>query len=136
MEAMEKIIITFGPDVSSSVHLDNNGKGIIILGKGPTQGLEDTTLTAEAKYPIIFVQSGKRFLWSLHYNESNSLLFVNAAELDQNKAKISETKDYVLCLSNVSKDFTINDMKKKTGLKGVVKFFSVDFNPINTKNMI
>ena len=64
------------------------------------------------------------------------MLFVNAAELDQNKAKISETKDYVLCLSNVSKDFTINDMKKKTGLKGVVKFFSVDFNPINTKNMI
>ena len=62
MEAMEKSIITFGPDVSSSVHLDNNGKGIIILGKGPTQGLEDTTLTAEAKYPIIFIQSGKRFL--------------------------------------------------------------------------
>ena len=113
MEAMEQIITTFGPDLSSSVHLDNKGKGIIILGKGPTQALEDTTLTAEAKYSIIFIQSGKRFLWSLHYNGSNSLLFVNAAELYQYKAKISETKDYALCLSNVSKDFAINYMKKK-----------------------
>ena len=38
--------------MSSSVHIDNKGKDIIILGEGPTQGLDDTTLTAEAKYPI------------------------------------------------------------------------------------
>ena len=38
------------------------------------------------------------------------------------KQKNSEIKDYALCLGNISKDFTINDMKK-TGLKGVVKFF-------------
>ena len=37
---------------------------------------------------------------------------------------------YALFLGNISKDFTINNMKK-TGLKGVVKFFSVDFNPID-----
>ena len=36
---------------------------------------------------------------------------------------------------NGSKDFTINNMKKKTGLKGVVKLFSVDFNPIDTNNI-
>ena len=35
----------------------------------------------------------------------------------------------------VSKDFTINNMKKKTELKGVLKFFSVDFNPIDTNNI-
>ena len=39
--------------MSSSVHVDNKGKDISILGEGPTQGLDDTTLTAEAKYPII-----------------------------------------------------------------------------------
>ena len=35
--------------MSSSVHVDNKGKDILTLGKGPTQGLDDTTLTAEAK---------------------------------------------------------------------------------------
>ena len=48
--------------MSSSVHVDNNGKYIIILGEGPTQGLDDTTLTVEAKYPINFTQSGKRLV--------------------------------------------------------------------------
>ena len=30
---------------------------ILVLGKGPIQGLDDTTLTAEAKYPITFTES-------------------------------------------------------------------------------
>ena len=52
----------------------------LILGEGPTQGLDDTTLTAEAKYPINFTQSGKRFVVSLHYNVSNSFLFISATK--------------------------------------------------------
>ena len=36
--------------MSSSVHVNNKKKYILILGKGPTQGLEDTTLTAESQY--------------------------------------------------------------------------------------
>ena len=32
----------------SSVHIDNKSKNILILGEGPTKGLDDTTLTAEA----------------------------------------------------------------------------------------
>ena len=99
--------------MSSSVHADNNGKDILILGKGPTHALNDTTLTAEEKYPINFTQSGKRFVLSLHYNRSNSFLFVNATKVYQFKAKNSEIKDYALCLGNVSKDFTINNLKKK-----------------------
>ena len=121
--------------MSSSVHVDNKGKDILILGKGPTQRLDDTTLTAEAKYPINFTQSGKRFILSLHYNGSNSFLFVNATKVYQFKSKNSEIKDYALCLGNVSKDFIINNMKK-TGLQGVVNFFSVDFNPIDTNNIL
>ena len=55
----------------------------------------------------------KIFVLSLHYNGSNSFLFVNATKVYQFKAKNSEIKDYALCLGNVSKDFTINKMKKK-----------------------
>ena len=63
------------------------GKDILILGKGPAQRLDDTTLTAAAKYPINFTQSGKRFVLSLHNNGSNIFLFVDAVTVYQFKAK-------------------------------------------------
>ena len=97
--------------MSSCVYIDKK-KDILILGEGPTQGLDDTILTREAKYPINFTQSRKRFVLSLHYNGSNSLLFVNATKMYQFKAKDSEIKYYTLCLGNISKDFTINNMNK------------------------
>ena len=36
--------------MSSSLQIDNNGKDILILGEGPTQQLDNTTLTAEVIY--------------------------------------------------------------------------------------
>ena len=128
-------VIIFGAGMGSSVHIDNKGKDMLILSERPTQGLDDTTLTAEAKYPINFTQSGKRFVLSLHYNRSNSFLFANATKVYQFIAKTSEIKDYELCLGNVSKGFIINKVKK-TRLKGVLKFFSVDFNPIDTNDIL
>ena len=56
---MGENVIIFGADMSSSVHVDNKGKDILILGEGPTQGLDKTILIAEAKYPISFTESGK-----------------------------------------------------------------------------
>ena len=80
----------------------------IFLGEGPTKGLDDTTLTTEAIYAINFTQPNKRFVLSLHYNGSNSFLFVNATKIYQFKAKNSKIKYYALSLGNISKDFTIN----------------------------
>ena len=108
--------------MSSSVDSGNKKKDILVLGEEPTQGLDDTTLTAEAKHPINFTESGKRLVLSLHYNGSNSFLFVNATKIYQFKEKDSEIKNYTLCLGNISKDFTIDNLTK-TGLKGGVKFF-------------
>ena len=122
--------------MSSSVHADSEEKYILILGEGPTQRLDDTTLTAKGKYPINFEKSGKGFVLSIHCNGSKSFLFVNATKVYQFNAKNSEIKDYSLCSGNVSKDFKINNMKK-TGLKGVLKFFVVvGFNAIDTKNIL
>ena len=45
-------VIIFGVDISSSAHADNKKKDISILGKGPTQGLDDTTLTTVKTYSI------------------------------------------------------------------------------------
>ena len=95
---MGKNVIIFGADMSSSVHIDNKEKDILILGEGSTQGLDDPTLTAEAKYPINFTQSRKRFIFTLHYNESNSFLFVNATKIYQFKTKDSEIKKIIQCV--------------------------------------
>ena len=81
-----KIVIIFGADMSSSVNVNNKEKDILILGEGPTQELDDTTLTGEAKYPqFYFTQSGNRFVLILRYNGSNSFLFVNATKVYQFK---------------------------------------------------
>ena len=58
--------------MSSSVHIDN----ILVLGIGPAPKSDDTTLTAEAKYSINFLESNKKYCLSLHYNENNSFLLV------------------------------------------------------------
>ena len=73
---MGKNVIIFWADMSSSVYVNNKGKDILILGEGPTQGLDFTALTAEANYSINFTKSNRRFVLSLHYNESNSFLLM------------------------------------------------------------
>ena len=109
--------------MSSSVHVDNKNKDISILGEEPTQELCDTTLRAEAKHRINFTQSGKRFVLSLRDNGNNSFLFVNATKIYQFKAKDSEIKDFTLRLGNISKDFTINNMKKNRLKRNCKSFF-------------
>ena len=117
------------------MHIDRKNKDILILGEGPTQGLDDTTLTSGTKYFINFTQSGKKIVLSLQYNGSNSFLFVNATKIHQLKARDSEKKDYTMCLGNISKDFTINNIKKNR-IKTKCKIFSVDFNPIDTNDIL
>ena len=60
-----KNFVIFGVDMSSSVHVDNKKKDILILGKGPTQGLDGTTLTAEKLYSINFTENNKKLCLSL-----------------------------------------------------------------------
>ena len=42
-----KNVIIFGVDMNTFVHVDNKAKHILILSKGPTHRLDNTTLTAE-----------------------------------------------------------------------------------------
>ena len=120
--------------MSSSPHIDNKKKDILILGKGPTQGLEHT-LTAEKLYSINFIKENTKFCLSLHYNGANSYLFVNGTEIIKFKAKDSEITSYQLCLGNISKDRSIDKMKK-TSLQGYVYDFSVDYDAIEVSDML
>ena len=76
--------------MSSSGHVDNRNKYILILVKGPTQGLDDTTLAVEKEYAINFSEQQKKFCLSLHYNGANSYLFLNGIEIFEFIAKDSE----------------------------------------------
>ena len=79
-------------------------------------------------YSINFTVTKKRFYLSLHYNGANSYLFVNGKEIIKFKAKDSETVASTLCLGNISKDWSTDNMKKETGFNGYVYEFNVDYN--------
>ena len=80
-------------------------------------------------YSINFTVAKKKFCLSLHYNGANSYLFVNGAEIYKFKAKDSEIVARPLCLGNISKNWSIDNMKR-TGFTGYVYDFSVDYDPI------
>ena len=120
--------------MSSSAHTDNKKKDILILGKGPTQGLEHT-LTAEKMYSINFTVTKKKFCLSLHYNGANSYLFVNGTEIYKFKAKDSAIVATPLCLGNISKDWPADNMKT-TGFNGYVCDFSVDYGAADVDDTV
>ena len=120
--------------MSSSQHIDNKKTQISILGKGPTQGLEDTQ-TAEKLYSINFTKNNTKICLSLHYNEANSYLFLNGTGIYEFKVKDSQIVAYPLCLGNISKEFSVNNMIK-TGLNGCVYDFSVDYDAIAVDNIL
>ena len=103
-------------------------KDILVLTKGTTQGLEHT-LTADKIYSFNFTVTKKTFCLSLHYNGANSYLFVDGTEIYKFKAKDSEIVPRTLCLGNISKDWSVDNMKK-TGFVGYVHHFSVDYDDI------
>ena len=120
--------------MSFSAHINNKKKDILVLGKGPTQGLEHT-LTAEKMYATNFTVIKKKFCLSLHYNGSNSYLFVNGTEIYKFKAKDSEIVAAPLCLGDISKDWSVDDMKK-TGFNDYVYDFRVDYDVIAVDDIL
>ena len=102
--------------MSSSTKIDNRKKDILLLVKAPTEGLKHT-LSAEKMYSIYFTEKNKKFCLSFHYNKENSYLFVNGTEIHKIKSKDSKILANLLCLGNISKDWSVDNMKK-TGLNG------------------
>ena len=122
-------VIIFRADMSSSVHANKKTKSILVLGKDFIQGLDNTTIYTEKLYSINFTKANTKFCLSLHYNGANNYLLVNGTETHKFKAKDSEIVVTPLCLGNISKDFSVDNMKK-TGLNGYVYYSSVDYDAI------
>ena len=80
-------------------------------------------------YSINFTENNKKFCLSLHCDRSKSYLFVNGIEIYKFKAKDSEIVATPLYLGNISKDWSVDNMKK-AGLNGYSYGFSVDYEAI------
>ena len=63
----------------------------------------------------------------MHYNGANSYLFVNGTEIYKYKAKEFEISVGPICIGNISKDWSVDNMKR-TGSTGFVYDFSVNYN--------
>ena len=131
----DRNFIIFGVDMSSSIHVDNKKKDILIIGEGITQGLDGATLTTEKMYPVKFTENNKNICLSWHYNGANSYLFVNGKEIIKVKAKDSEIVSNLLCLGNISEKFPIDNMKK-AGLNGYNYDFIVDYDAIAVDDIL
>ena len=77
----------------------------------------------------------KKFSLSLHYNGANSYFFANGEEIIKFKANNSEIVATPLCLGNVSKNVSVDNMKK-TGLNGYVYDFRADYDAISVDDKL
>ena len=71
----------------------------------------------------------------MHYNGANSSLYVNGKEIHKFKAKDSEIVATPLCLGNISKDWSLDNMKN-TELNGYVYDFVVDYGAISVDDIL
>ena len=86
-------------------------------------------------YSINFTKENTKFWLSLHYNGANSYLFANGKEICKFTAKDSEINPYELCLGNISKNWSIDNMKKSS-LQGYAYDFSVDYDRILVSDIL
>ena len=85
-------------------------------------------------YSVNFTVTKKKFCLSIHYNGANSYLFVNGTEIYKFKAKDSEIVATPLCLGNISKDWSADNMKKMDLM--VMSDFSVDYDATDVDDIV
>ena len=99
------------------------------MGDGLTQGINDTKLYVEKNYWRNFIDPGKKFIISLHYNGDESYFFVNGRQELKFKAKTDQLVKEKLCIGNLSDQWTASE-SEKTGLYGNIYDFLVDYQAI------
>ena len=124
-------VLIFGVHENYLLHANNKANNIYVMGDVFVQGINDTTLYAEKLYTQNFTAVNKKFVLILHYNSDNSYLFVNGKRELKFKAKDDQIVKEILCLGNISDDWTAANAQK-TGLWGEIYDFAVDYTSTNT----
>ena len=90
----------------------------------------------QKKYIVkIFTAVNKKFVLSLHYNGDDSYLFVNGKQELKFKAKDDQIVKEILCLGNISDDWTTANAEKNRifGVKYMI--FAVDYTSTNISDI-
>ena len=131
-------IVVFGVDDSSSSHADNHINNFLLLGEGPTFGINGSFGSPVIKFRINFAQfsinftkANSTFCFSLYYNAGNCYLFFNGKEVFKFKAD----KKTQFCLGRISNSFS-NTESREIPLNGNVYHFSVDYNSIDKSDIL
>ena len=119
-------VLIFGVHENSLAHENNKANNIYVMGDLFVQGITDTTLYAEKIYSQNFTAANKKFVLSLHYIGDDSYLLVNGKRELKFKAKDDQIVKEILCLGNISDDWTAANAQK-TGLWGEIYDFAVDY---------
>ena len=125
-----KSVIIFGADMSFSSNSTNKTQNIYVLGKDFVQGINNTTVYPEKIYKTNFTEHSKKFVLSLHYNGDVSYLFFNETQELKFKSAINYRDRNLLCVGNVSSDWSLTN-STKAGLYGNVYDFAVEYVPLS-----
>ena len=125
----DRNVLTFGVDISFSVHATNRANNIYVMCDGLTEGIHDTTLYVEKNYYRNFTDPGKKFVLSLHYKSDDSYLFVTGRQELKFKCETDQLVKEKLCIGNLSDQWTASE-SEKTGLYGNIYDFLVDYQAI------
>ena len=126
----------FGVDNSSSSHSENPKNNFLILGEGPTFGINGSFGSPEKKFRINFTKANTKFCLSLYYNGDNSNLFVNGKEIYKFKADNKNINfPTQFCLGSISNGFS-NTEFTEVYLNGNVYDFSVGYNSIDKSDIL
>ena len=100
------------------------------MGRGVTQGINNTTINTEKNFYRNFTDFGKKFMLSLYYNGDDSYLFVNGRQELKFKAKTGQLVKEKLCKGNLSDKWTTSE-SEKPGVYGKFYDFVVDYEQIS-----
>ena len=122
----------FGVDNSSSSHTDNRKNNFLVLGEGPTSGINNTIGAAEKKISFNFSKANTKFCLISHYNDGESYSYVNRICKIKANNNISW---YNLHFLSVSIDFK-KDEQSKISLNGTVYDFSVGHSSMKKEGIL
>ena len=120
-------VIIFGTDNSKSTFQSNKAVNITTLGRDYLDKLvSGKTIQAEKMFDVNFTEANKKFVLSLHYNGSDSYLYVNSKQIYKFTAQNRPVTGKTINLGIISNDFPTSEAKE-VALQGKVYEFSVDF---------
>ena len=97
----------------SSSHIDNHKINFLVLGEGPTYGINGSFASPEETFSINFSKAKTNFYLSLHYNGNNSYFFVNGKQISKFKTDYKNVNFPIqFCLGSIYNGLLLLSLEK------------------------